>query len=1395
MAEAGKVLFHLTDDALIVANSGAPFTREGVIAICYSCISPKSNNPPEDKEYTENGAACTDARLPILLRNEMLGLPANARKMFMGTETQTTEDYAGRFELELLQNADDAVGERANSELIGAKGKGFKSVFDITDKPQISSGDFHFLLEPSPGDGLRVPACSPAIKSHLFPDAVTVTRLGFRDDEAKKSATRDLAQLRLEMLLFCQRLSRVEIHIDGKSPRILEMDRNNSFGFDNGKTVFTLRENGVDQKWIRWSAAWDSESTSPGESCRRLSAALCLPANKDGEAVALENERPIHVFFPTSEELPGLMALMHASYRLGSNRKHLLEVEKQRDGSAIREKLRGLAADILREIPPSVSLRTFGEISRPDGESLKTEASLLRGVFSDVVADTRFVPVVGGGRVRPAEARLWRHNLGCVLRKDLAQIRAACFLDPSLDSDNEARNILGNRLGAKDIGGPLEHAEFLAHCENDDNEKCIAAFRVANSVMLSVRGQGDKVAESLKTAPFWRTDNPNRPARALTGDILLWRRPDDWPKWLEADALLPEFTDGINGEDFADLKQAMGANWPLDRRRYFKDALVRFCRGKPPEWWEKMGEDALEWALKWGKEIVGESGEGLEFGRIIHLPTNNGWLPAAQCYFGKAWGGRGCFNQLEEAGVVKAPNEWRTGNDPEWPQMLNWLGVSRTPRLYCRGSEYYFDPPALEALIRKAKPQELLTDICEMAKNVHGTNAAGALLQLQNAELIPCKPGIFHPNAKRVKPGHAYMPNCGIKGYFPEVGIRNLSETMREWLPRLGVLTGLPPSKDKSTWQGYMRNLAEESKRRGESSEDLQWKKGELAEVIRELYGKYGASLSDMGDVPYLRQARNGDLFVNFAPAAEVRWMDMRCHTASAVHRDILGEFKIFPLLLEEGRHFGLMPLSSNGMEWLDRVVKQCQPARLRWDEGKEGDVARFIRGLYSGQYGDAPIGMAFAPFLAQNEDGIFVHFARADEVRWADKPYYEDPKVRQALLKNERFKIFPWFLNRGENFQIKPLSAEIPETCSPGREDHSAAKKLRGRYAERERAFALRGGDNGKQVSRGNIRAFSSLQLVLQDDDGRKIVQSPIDAFLKGEEIYVNVNKSRPLWRAFAEGLAQWMDKPEYRADFECILSDERREDWIYRLRAWGISEEDLVPLEDLPPEGTGPDTETPEGESPHTPASSSVNAEDTTESAAQGPIESSEGTVPQLVDPPPAHVRAHKGHKRARANSATAPARPPKTIPPGVPPETKTDASRNSPPAARLSVEAKHKKLQDEIHLHPEKIGLPGAGAEPSYKFPSEDEVDLLFTITGSEYVAVEVKPEGCPDSEIKRGAYQCVKYDALLKAAIKLNGWPIPSGRTIFALGGKFPQKMKSTRKFLENMGVQIWESLSD
>ena len=57
-------------------------------------------------------------------------------------------DYGGRAIWELLQNADDAMAPPTvdPAQLIGVKGLGFKSVLEITDKPEIYSGGFHFYF-------------------------------------------------------------------------------------------------------------------------------------------------------------------------------------------------------------------------------------------------------------------------------------------------------------------------------------------------------------------------------------------------------------------------------------------------------------------------------------------------------------------------------------------------------------------------------------------------------------------------------------------------------------------------------------------------------------------------------------------------------------------------------------------------------------------------------------------------------------------------------------------------------------------------------------------------------------------------------------------------------------------------------------------------------------------------------------------------------------------------------------------------------------------------------------------------------------------------------------------------------------------------------------------------
>ena len=1140
MAETGKVLFRLTDDALIVANSGAAFTRAGVIAVCYSCLSPKSSNPPEDT-YKENGEFCADGRLPAMLRGELLQLPVNVRKTLTGIEGQTAKDYAGRFELELLQNADDAVGRRTAVELIGSKGMGFKSILEITDAPEIHSGDFHFRLE-SAGDGFRAPAMCRPIAIADFSDAAAVIRLPFRDEESKKLARRNLTAIGAETLLFCQRLSRVEIQIHDESVRALEIERGDVSGLESGDSVFTLRENGASQKWRRWSSVWTPQS---GGSEKRLSVALCLPIGGNGER-AMDEEKPAHVFFPTNRNIPGLKALIHASYELQINRKDFLE--NQRHGEEIRDEIGKLAAVILGKIPPLAALRAFGEIPRPKDGEAEGEIARLQNVLASAVADTAFVPTigVGGGLVKPSEARLWEHGLGDVLSKTRGEVSAARLLDSSLACNSEARRVL-KQLGAESINPP-KHADLLRHCKNDSLEACLAAWKVAGDIARKMsKEDADAAINALKNAPIWWTDAGT--PRPLNGDTpLLLERPDKWPDWLKADEVAPKFRrmikdDGLpkkqgDGMSRQDALKSAGI-WPLgDERSYFTDALLPFCEGKNAEWWDEMGWEVLFWALRWGGKggkpqpfLVGLKNEENRIGGAIRAPTDKGWLPAIQCYAGKAWDGPESFDEyfqgVKNRGVLTPMETWKLPADAEsdmgkWKEFLRGLGVSWSPKMlkaalhevpdndnlvaeykgWClkeahhatahlvTGGESVFIehfPASLAkssslAICRMIGPAKQLAETPgeTIVKYRHQSGpyergfSSFAMFQLRRCEWLPCRPGLFHPansggELVMVRPEDAFMPECGLGKVVPVVK-RPDGMLPDEWGSVYGALKELGVRTEKP------------------ASTDKEWwrkRMGKLAQIFR-----------------------------------------------------------------------------GSG-----------EPGDWRWKPGEHGDWADIVGRLYAA-YNDTLQGMGEVPYVRKTDNGEFVRFAPFGGVRWADKPYHEDMVVRRELLERG-FKLFPFFLRKGALFEIKPLSDFVGE--SPEAEESSdATNTMRFRFDSRVKMLALAAGKPECDFALdGKIQGCASLVLVLtRQESGEEIARPEVDFHISDGRLHVNAGGN--IWRALAAGIAAWHGLPEKAAVFEGLLGEENDEECRKRLRRFGISDAEI---DDVAPENGTEENDTKSG------------------------------------------------------------------------------------------------------------------------------------------------------------------------------------------------------------------------
>ena len=157
----------------------------------------------------------------------------------------------------------------------------------------------------------------------------------------------------------------------------------------------------------------------------------------------------------------------------------------------------------------------------------------------DTLCDTCFVPVIGGGRVKPGEVQLWGGRLGTVLRDDAEQVRAARLLVPELC---DLKNVLEN-LGAQAVK-EKDYIRLLRYCCNRSLEKCLESWRALVedglkeiSPYSSSSDRGDML-EDLRNVPCWWTKSNE--ARALDGNPpLLFERPENWPDWLPADSLHP----------------------------------------------------------------------------------------------------------------------------------------------------------------------------------------------------------------------------------------------------------------------------------------------------------------------------------------------------------------------------------------------------------------------------------------------------------------------------------------------------------------------------------------------------------------------------------------------------------------------------------------------------------------------------------------------------------------------------------------------------------------------------------------------------------------------------------------------------------------------------------------
>lgn len=510
-----------------------------------------------------------------------------------GAQELVRQQYSGRYPFELLQNANDAAAESgipapvefvlteyslivgdggvgfgpdeveaicrlgrsskkpANS--IGYKGLGFKSVGEITSRPQIISNGLMFEFnEDRVQESLRELAgnlaCDQRLPLYAFPFEISEQHLGRDAELVAQLKTRHSTIVRLPFNESVSK-SQVETHLAGSlNPRLLLLLasveslelRGTSSDFKacvirvptahyeevllqvNSATTkaasdWTVAEPehwriyresiDVDPKLVRsMGAAWSEVKTAH--------LAVAVPFTADG-LPSDSGMFPLHVYFPT-EEASGLPALLHADFALELDRRRLANAPEAAEyNRVLLDRLASLLADV---VAPSLS-SDFPEGAEavatiiPRIAAATGQGALFLDHYLPKLKVSPFLPTVGAGLTTPAivsllpgslrDARLAHRFMDCGSSSSLVL--------PEVDMDSRLHSFLVKDLGAYELGldeslamlrkpsdqDMEEFYEFLVVWSDDHGHKDFAHRLKDHECVVTLDGRWAKPASGI----------------------------------------------------------------------------------------------------------------------------------------------------------------------------------------------------------------------------------------------------------------------------------------------------------------------------------------------------------------------------------------------------------------------------------------------------------------------------------------------------------------------------------------------------------------------------------------------------------------------------------------------------------------------------------------------------------------------------------------------------------------------------------------------------------------------------------------------------------------------------------------------------------------------------------
>lgn len=439
------------------------------------------------------------------------------------------QQYTGRYPFELLQNANDAAADAGRAgrvrfvltetalivadngsgfgedqvraicglgrsskdprKSVGYKGLGFKSVGEITERPQIASEQASFEFDERRVELLVADLAGPLdarqrLPVYAFPFALDSDALDA--DEAEIRSAKDDGLTTVFRLPFKEGVQRDEVdaHLVGNLvPRLLlfltaieELELRGTSGdfvaalsqeaHDDCTEVLLEHASRVEH-WLVYRRAVPMERAlvaplgDAWQDVELVHVAVGVPLDDDGEP-STDRHYPLHVYFPT-EERTGMSVVLQADFALQLDRRQLSTTSESAPFN--RRLVAELASLVGEDVAPSLA-RRFPLSGRPLAVFAPRSASTGFGelVFEELVQSlrtSRFLPAVDGSSRVAAEARVLPGpgSDAPQVHAHLVQSEIGRLLVPAVETDAKSREFVRERLGVEEW--PL--ADLLDH--------------------------------------------------------------------------------------------------------------------------------------------------------------------------------------------------------------------------------------------------------------------------------------------------------------------------------------------------------------------------------------------------------------------------------------------------------------------------------------------------------------------------------------------------------------------------------------------------------------------------------------------------------------------------------------------------------------------------------------------------------------------------------------------------------------------------------------------------------------------------------------------------------------------------------------------------------------------